>query len=101
MRVQTATIAETVRTRGKAWAQIRHKVMMRDAGLCQPSLRHGMLVQATEVDHIVPLVRGGADDERNLQAIGPAAHKAKSAAEVRGEVWDEAAWAAAAQQIHG
>jgi len=91
-RVKTATIAETVRTRGWAWQKIRTRIMERDAGLCQPSLRHGLVVMATEVDHIKPLEQGGTDDDRNLQAISAEPHKAKTKAELHGGTWDERAW---------
>ena len=91
-RVRSATIAETVRTRGWTWQQIRTRIMERDCGLCQPSLRAGLVVTATEVDHIVPLMRGGTDADSNLQAISAEPHKAKTAAEMNGGTWDEGAW---------
>lgn len=99
-RVKTATIAETVRLRGWAWQQIRNRIMERDAGLCQPSLRAGLVVVATEVDHIVPLQRGGTDDDRNLQAISTEPHRAKTIAELNGGTWDERAWFAAKVSGH-
>jgi len=57
--------------------------MERDKGLCQPCLRHNVLTQATQVDHIAPKAKGGTDDERNLQAICEDCHKAKTAKESR------------------
>jgi 5-methylcytosine-specific restriction protein A len=78
---------------GTAWDKTRARILKRDAGLCQPSLRHGLVVQATAVDHKVPKARGGTDDDSNLQAIGAKAHAAKTAAErLSGQIWDEAAW---------
>jgi 5-methylcytosine-specific restriction protein A len=44
------------------------------------------------VDHIVNKARGGGDNDENLQTIcdGPGScHQAKTAAESRGQVWDE------------
>lgn len=75
---------------GTAWDKTRARIMKRDTGLCQPSLRHGMVVMAIAVDHIIPKARGGSDDDDNLQAISAAVHAAKTAAEGRGAVWDEA-----------
>jgi|GEM_PF-1725964 len=77
---------------GAAWDRIRARVMRRDAGLCQPSLRHGLVVQATAVDHKVPKAQGGTDAEDNLQAISAAVHTAKTNAEKLGRAWDESAW---------
>jgi 5-methylcytosine-specific restriction protein A len=77
---------------GRPWRRKREAVLARDAGLCQPSRRHGLLVPATTVDHIVPLARGGSDDDTNLQAISASVHAAKTAAEAAGVEWDEDAW---------
>ncbi len=38
---------------------------------------------ATDVDHIVPKVRGGSDDERNLQSLCAAHHRVKTARQNR------------------
>jgi len=80
---------------GADWDRLRQVVMRRDAGLCQPCRRHGIFHAAHAVDHIVAKERGGTDDEANLQAICRAAHQAKTDAEKRGQVWDEAGWFAA------
>lgn len=77
---------------GTAWDAARERVMQRDAGVCQPCLRHGMAHAAQQVDHIVPKERGGDDHDGNLQAICRSAHRAKTDAEKLGRVWDEAAW---------
>lgn len=74
---------------GTAWDHTRERIMRRDGGLCQPSLRHGLVVTAHMVDHKVPKARGGTDDDDNLQAISRAVHQAKTDAEKRGAVWDE------------
>lgn len=66
--------------------------MERDKGLCQPSLRKGLVVRATEVDHIVSKAKAkklGWSDERtnhpdNLQAISKAEHDRKTAEETGG-----------------
>jgi 5-methylcytosine-specific restriction protein A len=79
---------------GAEWDRLRELVMQRDAGLCQPCRRHGILHLAHAVDHVVPKARGGTDEESNLQAICRPAHQAKTDAEKRGQAWDEAAWVA-------
>jgi HNH endonuclease len=48
----------------RRWRNTRARVRYRDRWTCQ---RCGAL--ATHVDHVVPLLFGGADDERNLQAL--------------------------------
>ena len=37
--------------------------------------------QANEVDHIIPLAKGGTDELRNLQAINAECHRRKTAAD--------------------
>lgn len=69
------------RLRGSGWMRIRDRVMRRDCGLCQACRRSGALTLATQVDHITALRDGGSNDDRNLQALCDACHKAKTAAE--------------------
>ncbi|MGQ3051089.1 MAG: HNH endonuclease [Roseateles sp.] len=77
-----------------AWNKRRLRILARDAGLCQPCLRRGHITpDCRTVDHIVNKARGGSDHDSNLQTIcdGPGScHSAKTAAESRGLVWDEA-----------
>lgn len=61
---------------GARWTRLRDYVLARDSGLCRICGR-----PASEVDHIVPRSRGGADDEDNLQAICSACHAKKTALE--------------------
>lgn len=82
---------------GTAWDRMRERIMRRDGGLCQPSLRHGLVVTAHDVDHRVPKALGGTDDDDNLQAISRAVHQAKTAAEKRGQLWDERAYFASGE----
>lgn len=77
---------------GTTWDKTRERIMRRDGGLCQPSLRHGLIVFASHVDHIVPKAQGGTDDDDNLQAISAHVHAAKTAAERAGNRWDEDQW---------
>lgn len=80
---------------GTEWDKSRERVMRRDAGVCQPCLRHGAVHVGHHVDHRIPRARGGTDDDANLQCICRAAHRAKTDAEKHGLVWDEAAWCGA------
>jgi len=49
-------------------------------GCCHLCGRKG----ATQVDHVVPLAEGGADDESNLAPIHDDCHAQKTAAEAKG-----------------
>ena len=82
--------SSTDRGYGWAWDKLRRQVLRRDAGLCQPCMRRGHVTpNCRTVDHIVNKARGGGDNESNCQTICEPCHKAKTAAESRGQVWDE------------
>ena len=49
--------------------------------LCRPCHSEERLTAAIEVDHVIPLHEGGADDDSNLQPICLRCHHAKSARE--------------------
>lgn len=49
--------------------------------LCVECERRGMVVLATQRDHIVPLAEGGTDDEDNVQGLCRPCHQSKSLAE--------------------
>lgn len=61
----------------------RERIFERDGYLCQcdSCKQSERPLPAHEVDHIVPLVDGGIDDDSNLQAMNINCHKKKSAAE--------------------
>lgn len=61
------------------WRKLRASIMERDKWLCQPCMRHGVLTEATEVDHIISKADGGSDDPENLQAICKVCHRIKTA----------------------
>lgn len=71
---------------GWAWKKLRAQILLRDRYICQVSLKHGVVVSATQVDHIVSKAewfrRHGnldrVDHPSNLQAICKEAHEAKS-----------------------
>lgn len=73
----------TDRIRGARWMEIRAEVLRRDGGICRCSecARLGRLRIAHEVDHVVPLHKGGSNDPENLSAINSDCHKDKSARE--------------------
>ncbi|MGY6696094.1 MAG: HNH endonuclease [Roseinatronobacter sp.] len=66
---------------GRRWERLRAAALTRDKHLCQPCKRAGRVAPATEVDHIVPKAKGGADTLENTQSICGPCHKAKTARE--------------------
>jgi len=75
----------TERTRGRTWQRIRAQVLSR-APLCIECERVGRTQLADEVDHIVPISRGGSDRLDNLQPLCREHHAQKSALEA-GKQW--------------
>lgn len=77
------------RSYGSDWDKRRVEILQRDKGLCQVSLRKGLVVPATQVDHIINKAEwrrrfgtlDGVDDPTNLQAISAAEHRLKTQAE--------------------
>jgi 5-methylcytosine-specific restriction protein A len=71
---------------GKEWERTRTRILIRDAGICQPCLRQGRIHAGTHVDHIVSKAQAAkqgwtqaqVDDESNLQTINAECHKAKT-----------------------
>jgi 5-methylcytosine-specific restriction protein A len=51
------------------------------APLCVECERLGLVVLATQRDHLVPLADGGLDDDSNTQGLCDTCHEAKSLAE--------------------
>ena len=70
---RTAT-TPTPRTRGSKWVAIRRRILQRDGFRCVVCRAKGKLTLAEEVDHIVPLERGGTDDAVNLRALCKPCH---------------------------
>jgi 5-methylcytosine-specific restriction protein A len=46
--------------------------------LCVACEQAGKVSAAEEVDHVVPLAKGGADDDTNLQSLCRECHQAKT-----------------------
>lgn len=65
---------------GRPWRRLRDAVLLRDKYLCQCAECAERLVplEATEVDHIVPIAKGGKDEGSNLRAINTDCHKRKT-----------------------
>lgn len=66
---------------GRPWRRLREQVLQRDSYLCQRCLALGRYQEASEVDHIIPVAKGGSDQLSNLAAICTPCHKAKTAGE--------------------
>ncbi len=68
------------RTRGRANQRRRERILSAQP-LCVQCEQHDRVALATEVDHVVPLWKGGGDHDSNLQPLCRACHAAKSALE--------------------
>jgi 5-methylcytosine-specific restriction protein A len=69
------------RKRGWAGVQDRQRIRARDNGLCQECLRKNRVSTGHPVDHIVPLWKGGSDDDSNKETLCDPCHDAKTARE--------------------
>lgn len=65
------------RVRGRAGQRMRALVLAEEP-YCRMCLAEGLRVQATVVDHIVPLAAGGDNSRGNQQALCVPHHEAKS-----------------------
>lgn len=75
-------IGSTKRTRGSAWVAKRAK-WLTEHPLCRHCEQLGYVRMAQEVDHVVPLWEGGADDATNYQSLCVEHHQAKTAEEAK------------------
>ena len=73
----------TRRTRGSVWMARRAR-WLNSSPLCVMCQAEGRVTAAQEVDHIIRLEIGGADDESNYQSLCVAHHKAKTKSEAKG-----------------
>ena len=71
---------DKLRLRGRKAVE-RRKRWLRENPLCVHCQAQGRVRAATELDHIVPLSRGGAEDESNLAGLCHQCHELKSLAE--------------------
>ena len=80
--IANAPRPETVqRKRGWAGMKDRNRIRARDCGLCQECKRQGRVGLGSAVDHIVPLWKGGSDDDTNKELLCGRCHDAKTARE--------------------
>ena len=73
----------TKRTRGSVWMARRAR-WLNSSPLCVMCQAEGRVTEAQEVDHIIRLEIGGADDESNYQSLCVDHHKAKTNTEASG-----------------
>lgn len=74
---------------GWEWEQTRKRILERDNGLCVPHSKRGLVVVATQVDHIVSRAEARAlgwssaltEEDSNLQSICDACHREKTSRE--------------------
>lgn len=66
------------RVRGRALQTRRRKWFARDP-LCKRCKDAGRVSLAVDLDHVVPIEHGGADDESNLQGLCGPCHAEKTA----------------------
>ncbi len=62
------------RTTGRRWMDIRHIVLIEEP-ICMICSRKA----STQVDHIIPLCKGGTDERSNLQGLCDECHDEKTA----------------------
>lgn len=62
----------------RRWRRLR-LIYLRANPLCVDCKAHNELVSATEVHHIIDVVRGGSDSEENLEALCKSCHSRKTA----------------------
>lgn len=65
---------------GRTWRKVR-RVYLSEHPLCEDHLARGQYVPATEVDHVIALAKGGADDATNYRALCHSCHSIKTARE--------------------
>jgi 5-methylcytosine-specific restriction protein A len=69
---------DTVRRLTGRRLQVRNARLLRHEPLCRHCRAAGRVTAATELDHIIPLARGGFDHESNLQPLCETCHAKKT-----------------------
>lgn len=77
-RVAPSRVAPTERIRGRTLQRIRGRIMQGQP-LCRMCEEKGFVTPGAEMDHIVPLFKGGSNDDDNLQMLCVECHRKKSA----------------------
>lgn len=70
----------TPRVRGRKGVERRARWLSANP-LCEHCKAAGRVTAAEEVDHVIPLSQGGADDESNLASLCVPCHRAKTASD--------------------
>jgi 5-methylcytosine-specific restriction protein A len=65
------------RLRGRHWQKVRQHILVMEP-LCRPCAGNGHATAAVEIDHIVPLHKGGNNEHANLQPICRECHDDKT-----------------------
>jgi 5-methylcytosine-specific restriction protein A len=81
MQRQVQSRIESKRTTGSKWMAIRERVL-RITPHCVECYNQGKVTPAQEIDHIIPLFKGGTDDMDNLQALCQSHHADKTRADL-------------------
>lgn len=71
-------VTQTERIRGRTLQRLRGRIMQ-DQPLCKMCDEKGFVTQGAELDHILPLFKGGNNDDENLQMLCIECHRQKSA----------------------
>ena len=73
---------KTKRQQTRLWSKYRAAILMAEP-LCRSCLAEGIVTGAEELDHIVPLWKGGDHSLTNLQPLCSICHRLKSRQEAR------------------
>lgn len=63
---------------GRPWRRLRDQILARDGFMCQCEKCKGVKLIAHEVDHIIPVAKGGTDHPNNLRAMHRDCHAEKT-----------------------
>lgn len=66
---------------GRPWRRLRQRILERDCYLCLTCQAQGRVTEATAVDHVTPVSKGGSDDPNNLASICDPCHALKTLAD--------------------
>lgn len=82
MGLHTSTVGDrNKRTRGRAWMKVIAAVKKRDK-VCVACKAQGKITEINEIDHILPLHKGGTDAMDNLQGLCLDCHLEKTTGKV-------------------
>lgn len=70
----------TERIRGRKLQEIRNRVLSKNP-LCVECLKKDRIKIATQIDHIIPLYKGGLEHDSNRQTLCDECHEAKTITE--------------------